>query len=73
MYKSKYIEFDGNSWDEFCQQCLKIKYKEDYQEIPAFFNGDLGIEGFTRDGLAFQCYCPSENYEQKELYEHQRN
>lgn len=72
MYRTKYKEFDGNSWEEFCQQCLKIKYKEDYQEIPAFFNGDLGIEGFTRDGLVFQCYCPSENYEQKELYEHQR-
>ena len=72
MIKAKYGSFDGNSWEEFCQVCLKLKYEsEGYQELPAW-QGDLGIEGFTRTGKAFQCYCPDEDYEPQTLYEKQR-
>ncbi|EEM08343.1 hypothetical protein bmyco0003_49390 [Bacillus pseudomycoides] len=74
MYHTDFGIFDGDSWETFCQRCLKIRYKEDgYQSIPAHFGGDLGIEGYTRDGVVFQCYCPDENYAPKELYEHQRD
>jgi hypothetical protein len=31
--------------------------------------GDYGIEGWTADGHAFQCYCPEKDYTQDELYE----
>jgi hypothetical protein len=31
--------------------------------------GDYGIEGWTVNGHAFQCYCPEKDYTQDELYE----
>ncbi|MCC9043897.1 hypothetical protein LNQ81_14550 [Myroides sp. M-43] len=73
MYKTEHGNFDGNSWEEFCQVCFKIKYEADgYQEMPAW-QGDLGIEGFTRKGVLFQCYCPNEEYNPDKLYEEQRD
>jgi hypothetical protein len=65
-------EVDGDAWEAFCQKVLKLKYS-DYQEVPAQFGGDLGIEGFTRSGLVFQCYCPDEPLTGKDLYEAQRD
>lgn len=71
--KVTFGEIDGNQWEEYCQKLFRIKYNEnDYQEIPARFAGDLGLEGFTRTGEAFQCYCPNDNPPAKELYESQR-
>lgn len=73
MIKTSYGSFDGNTWETFCQQCLKLKYQDDgYQELVAW-HGDLGIEGFTRTGLVFQCYCPNDDYAPKSFYEKQRN
>lgn len=73
MYRTKYGPFDGNSWEELCQLIFKKIYKSNgYQEMPAS-PGDYGIEGFTHDGLSFQCYCPSIHYNQDELYEKQRD
>lgn len=61
MYQTKIASFDGNSWKEFCQQCFRLKYEsEGYQFMPAI-NGDYGIEGFTRTGIVFQCYCSDNN------------
>lgn len=65
-------QMDGNEWEQYCQRLLRIRY-HDYQEVPARFGGDLGIEGLTRSGLVFQCYCPDEDPSGKELYEAQRN
>lgn len=74
MYKTAYGVFNGNSWEDFCQQCFKKKYEADgYQEMPATFKGDLGIEGYTRTGVLFQCYCPDMEYDPTKLYEAQRN
>jgi hypothetical protein len=74
MYKTKYGVFNGNSWEDFCQQCFKRKYEVDgYQEMPATFKGDLGIEGCTRTGILFQCYCPDMEYNPAKLFEAQRN
>lgn len=73
MIQAKYGNFDGNTWEEFCQICLKIKFEsEGYQELPAW-QGDMGIEGFTRSGKAFQCYCPDGDYNPTTLYEKQRD
>lgn len=73
MIKTPYGNFDGDSWEGFCQQCLKLKYEQDgYQEMPAW-QGDLGIEGYTRSGIMFQCYCPDEDYNPDLLYEKQRD
>ncbi len=74
MYKTAYGVFNGNSWEDFCQQCFKKKYEGDgYQEMPATFKGDLGIEGYTRHGVLFQCYCPDMEYDPAKLYEAQRD
>jgi hypothetical protein len=74
MFKTIHGTFNGNSWEDFCQQCFKRKYEsEGYQEMPATFKGDLGIEGFTRTGILFQCYCPDMEYDPTKLYESQRN
>lgn len=74
MIKFLDAEFDGDSWEELCQKCFRLKYEnEDYQRIPAEFGGDLGIEGYTRTGTVFQCYSPEQDYPPKELYEHQRD
>lgn len=71
MYKTDYGTFNENSWEDFCQQCFKLKYEKDgYQEMPAW-QGDLGIEGFTRSGLLFQCYCPDAEYNPDKLYKEQ--
>jgi hypothetical protein len=68
-------EVDGEGWESFCQQLLKLKYgsNEGYQEVPDRYGGDLGIEGFTQTGQAFQCYCPDGEPSHKELYESQRD
>jgi hypothetical protein len=73
MYKTAYGNFSGENWEGFCQICFKLKYEEDgYQEMPAW-QGDLGIEGFTRSGIVFQCYCPDMEYNPDKLYEVQRD
>lgn len=63
---------DGKAWETFCQKLLRLRYA-DYQEVPAQFGGDLGIEGFTCSGLVFQCYCPDEDPSGRDLYENQRD
>lgn len=73
MYKTAYGSFNGDSWEDFCQLCFKLKYETDgYQEMPAW-QGDLGIEGFTRNGILLQCYCPDIEYNPDKLYEMQRD
>ena len=72
MIHTNYGTYDGDSWEEYCQHLLKTKYNEDYQEMPAHTKGNYGIEGFTRSGLVFQCYCPDEEYDTKTLYKNQR-
>lgn len=73
MIKTEYGNFDGDKWEMICQLCFKKRYEsESYFEIKAT-PGDFGIEGFTRSGKAFQCYCPDEHYTQDELYEKQRD
>ena len=65
-------QMDGNMWEDYCQKLLRLHY-DDYQEVPAQFGGDYGIEGFTRSGIVFQCYCPDEDPSGKDLYEKQRD
>ncbi|CAH2714187.1 hypothetical protein BACCIP111895_01341 [Neobacillus rhizosphaerae] len=74
MIKTRFSQYNGDSWEEACQLFLKKRYEsEGYQEMIAHTQGDLGIEGFTRTGIVFQCYCPDEEYESKKLYELQRD
>lgn len=64
----------GNAWEDLCVQCYHIRYQFDhYTPIPASHRGDAGIEGFTKDGIVHQCYCPEREYSDDELYEHYRD
>lgn len=67
-------KLDGDSWEELCQSCYRIRYQDEhYMEIPAAYKGDAGIEGFTRTGIVNQCYCPEKEFSDDDLYEHQRD
>lgn len=73
MLETAFGTFDGDSWEKICQICFKLKYRnEQYIEIIAS-PGDYGIEGFTKSGKVFQCYCPDHLYTRDELYNYQRN
>ena len=68
---------DGNEWEKLCIDICRIYYKnDDFQEVPANYKGDGGIEGFTKSnlGVVIQCYCPSDlNKDNDSLYESQRD
>jgi flagellar basal body rod protein FlgB len=73
MYNTKFGPYDGNSWEDLMQLCFRLKYEnEHYQSIPAS-SGDCGIEGFTKTGKVFQCYCPDNNLSSSDLYDKQRD
>jgi hypothetical protein len=63
---------EGDQWEKYCQILLRLRY-QDYQQVPSQFGGDYGIEGFTRSGLTFQCYCPDEDPSGIDLYNKQRD
>lgn len=73
MFVTPYGSFRGTLWEDACQICFKLKYGDSYSEVKASSPGDHGIEGFTRTGKVFQCYCPNENYNPDKLYEEQRD
>jgi len=41
--------------------------------VPVRHTGDFGIEGFSRDGCAYQCYAAREPLDTEQLYEKQRD
>ncbi len=59
-------------WEELCDSCYSIRYPSKWTKTPSAYLGDCGIEGFTDDGIVYQCYFPEQNYSNDELYEHQR-
>jgi len=62
-----------NEWDDHVQRLLKRRYKDSsYQQIPAETQGDYGLEGFSSDGSAYQCYSGQGWNNAKQLYEKQR-
>lgn len=64
----------GNAWEDLCVQCYRIRFQgENYVAIPATQGGDAGIEGYTKNGIVHQCYCPERTYSDNDLYEHQRD
>ncbi|MBT9395062.1 hypothetical protein KLP40_17985 [Hymenobacter sp. NST-14] len=60
----------GVEWQDYIEDLLHIKYSTDYQKVPDKTHGDHGIEGFSTDGKAYQCYSADGN---DNLYEKQRD
>jgi len=66
-------EYDGNEWERKVKHWLRLRYPDGrFEEVPAAHQGDFGIEGFSRDGIAYQCYAPQSALKVAELYENQR-
>ena len=66
-------EYDGNDWERKVKHWLRLRYPDGrFEEVPAEHQGDFGIEGFSRDGIAYQCYAPNGPLKVGELYENQR-
>ena len=65
--------YDGNQWEDLAHRLLQLKFGgHNYQKLPANHGGDGGLDGYTLDGFAFQCYAPARRYSLKDLYTHQR-
>lgn len=48
----------GWEWQELIIRILKAKYPPgEFVEVPDRVGGDCGVEGFGRDGMAYQCYA----------------
>jgi hypothetical protein len=74
--KSEYlpVPLNGDSWELVCQDCYRLRYQDQhYQKIEATHGGDSGIEGFTKNGIVFQSYCPEKEYDAEKLYENLRD
>lgn len=65
--------WDGDEWEKHVRLLLRIKHGVDFVEVPATDQGDLGIEGFSRNGFAYQCYAAEEPLDTKALFEKQRD
>ncbi|MGL5824557.1 MAG: hypothetical protein ACRCYU_06940 [Nocardioides sp.] len=69
-----YRNWDGREWQDYCLMLLHKRYKDhSLQEVPDRHRGDLGIEAFSLDGCAFQCYAALEPLSTQDLYESQRD
>lgn len=66
------IERDGKAWEHTVKVWLRLRYPGCFVETPAEHHGDFGVEGFSRDGIAYQCYATREPLRAAELYENQR-
>lgn len=48
-------------WQAYVNRLLAVRHGEGgYQPVPDRTQGDHGIEGFTYDGIAYQCYAKTE-------------
>lgn len=51
----------GNEWEEYVLQLLRLHYPPgDLVEVPDRDRGDAGLEAYSSDGCAYQCYAPEE-------------
>lgn len=55
-------------WQNLVTRVLTLKFGVgEFMPIPDTVRGDCGLEGFTRDGKAFQCYAAEEPLTPREL------
>ncbi|MDI1444858.1 hypothetical protein [Polyangium sp. 6x1] len=73
MHASSYQAWNGNDWQDYVVRLLQLRYSIRFQEVPDKHKGDFGVEGFTIDGHAYQCYAAQEPIGTADLYEEQRN
>ncbi|MFA7436239.1 MAG: hypothetical protein WC006_07760 [Bacilli bacterium] len=68
-----FTQFNDKSWEQFIDNCYRLRYQSNnYQKVPARYMGDCGIEGYTNNGIAYQCYYPDDCHDD-EYYEKLRD
>lgn len=66
--------WEGEEWEKHIQLLLKRHYGPgNYQEVPAKHVGDFGIEGYSINGCAYQCYATQEPCTTQQRYDAQRD
>jgi hypothetical protein len=65
--------WSGEDWQEHVIKLLLRRYGADLVAIPDRQGGDLGLEAFSRDGCAFQCYAAEEPLSVEHLTDKQRD
>jgi len=69
-----YAKWDGDDWQQHINSLLGLRFPPGtYQPIPDRAGGDYGLEGFSADGVAFQCYAAEEPLSVEELTNKQRD
>src|SRR4051794_37169387 len=69
-----YANWDGEGWQRHINLLLGLRFSPwSYQPIPDRVDGDYGLEGFSSDGVAFQCYAAEEPLSVEMLTEKQRD
>lgn len=66
-------DYDGKEWERKVKGWLRIRYpRGGFIDVPDQHGGDFGIEGFSTDGIVYQCYAPRESLRAKELFENHK-
>lgn len=69
----EYWNGSAEDWQRLIVRLLKTRYPVgEFLEVPDRVCGDCGIEGFGRDGKAFQCYAAEEPLTTTELTKKQK-
>jgi len=63
----------GQDWQQYVFQLLALRYGFLLVKVPDEHEGDFGIEAFSRDGCAYQCYAPQQLLKTADLYKDQRD
>ncbi len=72
--KECYTKWDGDAWQAHIATLLGLRYPPgSYQPIPDRARGDYGLEGYSGDGTAFQCYAAEEPLSVEDLTQKQRD
>lgn len=69
--------WQGRDWQNYCILLLQKRYatqnSHSLQLVPDRHKGDLGLEAFSHDGHAYQCYAAEEPLTVAACYEKQRD
>ena len=65
---------DPKSWEKYFKDILRKHYgTSNIKDIPDSYGGDFGIECYSFNGHAFQCYLPEQYSDKKKLTKAQQN
>lgn len=66
--------WDGKEWQNHCLAILRLHHgAHELHEVPDRHGGDLGLEAYSTNGCAYQCYAALEPLPTGTLYENQRD